>query len=313
MKRFCLTLLGAVLFASARAQDLPPDLGAVPGDALGFIHVRVAEVWKGEALKDIRKVIEKAGPEHLKMLDERFVPAPSTLDRATVIFWAPAKPDAEIPVIAVLALSKPFDQAKLLKGTLPDAKPATIGEANYFADENTGMALQILGERTILFGSQESMKGYLTRKVRDRGVFGDVLRSAGNRSITVAVNPSLLPKELLAEIPPPFAPITKANLLYLGASLAKQASIDVRLSYGDEPASKAGEEAMVGGLGHPKQMLSECKRQAAEKLVGKSKCERSSLEVLMETAAALARLCIVNTAEVIGNVFPLQRYVSSPA
>src|SRR5262245_13165843 len=307
MKRFCLTLLGAVLFASARAQDLPPDLGAVPGDALGFIHVRVAEVWKGEALKDIRKVIEKAGPEHLKMLDERFVPAPSSLDRATVIFWAPAKPDAEIPVIAVLALSKSFDQAKLLKGTLPDAKPATIGDANYFADENTGMALQILGERTILFGSLESMKGYLTRKVRDRGVFGDVLRSAGNRSITVAVNPSLLPKELLAEIPPPFAPIVTANPLYLGASLGKQASIDVRLSYADEPASKEAEKAVQAGLGFAKQMLADYKKQAEEKLFAKNKGERSSLEDLPEAAAALAALGFVNKVEEILNDFPLKR------
>jgi prepilin-type processing-associated H-X9-DG protein len=314
VRQLALVCLGAAfLVAPTRAQDLPPDLGAVPGDALGFIHVRVAEVWKGEALKDIRKVIEKAGPEALKMLDERFVPAPSSLDRATVIFWAPAKPDAEVPMIAVLALSKPFDQSKLLKGTLPGAKPAAAGDAKYFADETTGMALQILGERTILFGSLESVKGYLTRGVRDRGVFGDVLRSHGNRSITVAINPSLLPKELLAEIPPPLAPLMKANLLFLGATLGKQAAIDARLSYADEAGSKEAEKAVQAGLGHAKQMLAEYKKQAEEKLFAKNKGERSALEDLPEAAAALAALGFVNKVEEILGDFPLKRDGSSLA
>src|SRR5437763_5344037 len=92
----------AMLFAAPlRAQELPPDLAAVPGSALGFAHVRVAEVWKGEALKDIRAIFAKAGPKYLDMLDHRFVPAPSTIDRVTVILTLD-QPMAEPSALVVL-------------------------------------------------------------------------------------------------------------------------------------------------------------------------------------------------------------------
>ncbi len=307
MRRFAFVWFSvALLAAPIRAQELPPDLAAVPGDAAGFIHVRVADIWKGDALKDIRKLIEKAGPEHLKMLDERFVPAPSSLDRATVIFWMPANPSAEMPFISVFTMSVPFDTEKLLKGALPNAKQFVFGEARFFEDESVDMALQVVNNRTILFGSRASVRQYVRKEMKPGG-FEPALRSAAKRSLTVAVNPSLVPRELLAEIPPPLAPILKANLLHVGVELGKEAKIDLRLSYADEPASKDVEKAVQAGLGQAKQMLGEYKKQAEEKLFAKNKGERSSLEDLPEAAAALAALGFVNKVEEMLNDFPLRR------
>lgn len=62
------------------------ELALVPSDAAGFIHIRARDVWKSENLDAFRKAIEKAGPDALRMLDENFVPSPSTLDRLTVVF-----------------------------------------------------------------------------------------------------------------------------------------------------------------------------------------------------------------------------------
>lgn len=62
------------------------ELAMVPADATGFIHVRARDIWKSEYLTEFRKAVDKAGPDSLKILDEGFVPAPSTLDRMTVVF-----------------------------------------------------------------------------------------------------------------------------------------------------------------------------------------------------------------------------------
>src|SRR4051812_40309684 len=51
------------------------ELDLVPADAVAFAHLRVAEVWHTEALAPFRKLIDKAGPEAFKVLNEEFVPA----------------------------------------------------------------------------------------------------------------------------------------------------------------------------------------------------------------------------------------------
>src|SRR5262249_7012768 len=71
------------------------ELALVPADAAGFVHLRVAESWKRGAMAEFRKVVEKPGPDALKALDEGFVPAPSTLNRVTVVL---VRPDAPIKV-----------------------------------------------------------------------------------------------------------------------------------------------------------------------------------------------------------------------
>jgi hypothetical protein len=71
-----------------------PRLGAaeevamIPADSIAFVHFRARDLWKSEELTDLRKVLDKAGPDALRMLDEGFVPAPSTLERATLVVLA---------------------------------------------------------------------------------------------------------------------------------------------------------------------------------------------------------------------------------
>ena len=71
--------------------ELPADLAMVPADALGFVHVRLADVWKHDALKEYRRIVEKAGPRALAALDAQFVPPPSTIDRVTAVALPPAR------------------------------------------------------------------------------------------------------------------------------------------------------------------------------------------------------------------------------
>src|SRR5579872_3974626 len=63
------------------------ELAMVPVDAFGFVHVRARDLWKSEFLTELRNLVENAGPEQLSLIDEGFAPAPSTLDRATLVLF----------------------------------------------------------------------------------------------------------------------------------------------------------------------------------------------------------------------------------
>jgi Protein of unknown function (DUF1559) len=140
------------------------ELAMVPPDSIGFIHVRARDIWKSEHLEQFRKAIEKAGPDSLKMLDEGFVPAPSTLDRLTLVFLKADEtpqpknpkgpqpfpqpnefprdrgpgflpPDIDLPFnppaeagepVVILAFDSPFDASKVRSTYMPTGLRKTI-------------------------------------------------------------------------------------------------------------------------------------------------------------------------------------------
>src|SRR5688572_29012461 len=166
-----MTALSVLAIAGpSQSQELPPDLAAVPGSALGFVHVRIAEVWKGEALKDLRAILAKAGPKYIEMLDQRFVPAPSSIDRVTVVIMLD-KPDAEPLPLAILTTTQPFDRDKLLKESLTKAKERKAGDQVYYLDESLNVAVHLAGERMLIFAPEDALKAYLTRSDRGHGPF----------------------------------------------------------------------------------------------------------------------------------------------
>ncbi|QJW93581.1 DUF1559 family PulG-like putative transporter [Frigoriglobus tundricola] len=88
------------------------EMDFVPADAAGFIHVRVRGLWHTEAFADFRKLVEKAGPQAKAVIDDSFVPAPSTLDRVTLVF------------IKTAPQMLPLGQPPKGKGPLPKGKGA---------------------------------------------------------------------------------------------------------------------------------------------------------------------------------------------
>ena len=50
--------------------ELPADLAMVPADALGFVHVRVGDLYRSEHFREARQLLAKAGEDALKGLAE---------------------------------------------------------------------------------------------------------------------------------------------------------------------------------------------------------------------------------------------------
>src|SRR5688572_420504 len=88
-----ISLVLATVPAAAQPPEksvaLPPDLAAVPNDAFAFAHVKLADLWKTDALKDVRGILENAGAKAIQAFDQRFTPAPSSVDRLTVYMPPP--------------------------------------------------------------------------------------------------------------------------------------------------------------------------------------------------------------------------------
>src|SRR5262245_7593755 len=130
MKRLAILAIvaGAISLAPARAEDLSPDLAAVPGGAIGFLHIHAADLWKSAPLKDLRNVLQKAGPQALQAFDQRFVPSPSTIDRVTIVMLNPEGAGRrEPPFVAIISTSKAFDPMQMIKSGLPKAVEAKAG------------------------------------------------------------------------------------------------------------------------------------------------------------------------------------------
>src|SRR4051794_38116832 len=109
-----LVLLGALTQprspVPAAEGELAPDLALVPADAAGFVHVRVADLYKSEHFRELRQLLGKAGEDAIRAFNSRFVPAPSSVDRVTVYLLAPKPGDHGGPeVVAILSTSAPFD------------------------------------------------------------------------------------------------------------------------------------------------------------------------------------------------------------
>ena len=141
-------------------SELTADLALVPGNAGGFIHVQVAKIWKTDAMKEIRKIAERAGPKALKALDADFKPMPSTLERVTMVLLPLPEKGARVEpkIITILAFNEPFVADDVRKLYLPKAEPKKAGGKEYFADEIQGVSLLFADDRTVL--KQANVGGY---------------------------------------------------------------------------------------------------------------------------------------------------------
>ena len=202
------------------------ELELVPPDALGFVHLRLADVWKTEGFAEFRKVVAKAGPEALKALDDGFIPSPSSIERVTLVIVKampppvfpttgkqpdrpPAKkggggmpalppngpppgfkePQAEPEAVVLIAFSAPYDAEKFRLANFPNAtKKNTLGK-EYWVDSDSGYAVQFANEKLLVVGQTPAMEVYL-RPLKTEGPLSGALRLAagGTRHVVAAVN-----------------------------------------------------------------------------------------------------------------------------
>src|SRR5262245_47148314 len=152
----------AWLVRSASADGLSEaQVPSLPADAIAMVHIRVADVWRGDALKEMRTLLAKAGPQALRALDERFVPALSSLDRLTIVVSAPGPREPAIGFY--VTTSKPFDKEKVVGKSLADSEEEKVGALAFHVNRRLNTAVAIVDERTLLLGPANSVRTFLDK------------------------------------------------------------------------------------------------------------------------------------------------------
>ncbi|MFL5342322.1 MAG: DUF1559 domain-containing protein [Gemmataceae bacterium] len=298
-----------LLAAPLRAGDaVRPDLAAVPGNALGFVHVRVAELWKSDAFKDLRGMVEKAGSDALAAFDKRFVPAPSSIDRLTVVILMPdGGTGGEPPLVAIISTSAPFDDAKLVKAALSEPKEEKAGEKRFYTDMKTGVGLQVIDKQTFAFGPIDAMRHYVGERSGGSGAFELALKDAGKHQITAALNSSLLPAEAIGGLPPSLQPLARARLIQASVDIDREIRLGLALKFADDDAAKAGEESAKEGLKMAREALAGLHKEVESKLMPKVGPKVSPIAELPEAAVALVALGSLKQADEILKDLPMKR------
>ncbi len=289
-----LALLAVVLLPVAAAAQTPtPDLALVPGDALAVLHVRVADVWKADAMKDIRKVFDKAGATALAKLDDDFTPSPSTLDRVTLVVLPPGTDSPQPQLATILAFRKPYDAAKVKAAYLGKAVSKKAGNREYLADDRSGIAVHFADDRTLVFSDAKMLPAFLELAGRNDGPLKPALAVAAKNQLTFALNPARLPFKAaeLKEFMPDLVPLMAAERLVVTGNVTKETVLQWALDFPTAQEAAAGGKALRKLAEIGRQTLDPIRKQAEQAFAGRRKGAGSrSLDELPEAVIGLAGL-----------------------
>ncbi len=302
MKRsFLLVCVAGLVFSSPlRADDpknLPADLAAIPADALGFVHIRAADVWKSELTKDFRDVLLRAGPKAIEAFDERIYPPLSTLERITAVVLNFEERPQVPPFIGIVAFSKAFDLDKAAKSLLPQGKLHTEGGRSYVADDALDMALSIIDEKTLVFGVPAMVQRFLAAKSEGASPLAEAIRAAAEgKMFVLAARPKLLQLDK-AGLPEMVGAFVHADLWQLSLDVKSKIEVRARCSFPDDEQAKAAEAGVGEAVKMVKGKLNEFRTDFERKL---SKPDRPGIwpiTDLPEAALSVAGLGALNQVD----------------
>ncbi len=253
------------------APDLPTDLNLVPRDAAAFLHIRAADLYKSDDLADLRRVIDKAGPEATKVLLRKFAPDPSTIDRVTVVHmtarslgeWFPSVDPEAVSALVIVSTTKPYDRARL-RQTL-GLREKMYRQHLYYFNEDLWSGLLFVDAQNFVIGSEDALVRFLNQSGRnaDGPLAPALAEAAGKHQVTVGLNSRLLAKEDgVKMLPPPFVSLLESRCIVQTLDFGKGVRSNTRIDFAKDEQAVAGEKALQGvlamarmGLAQPIQFL----------------------------------------------------------
>jgi prepilin-type processing-associated H-X9-DG protein len=308
--RVCLFLSASLIVPCVRADNLPLDLSLIGDEHIGFVQIRLADLWKSDTFAPVRTLVAKAGPEMLSVFDRRFVPAPSTVDRFTLIFAANAQGPGPLPeAILVVTTSQPFDRAKLMKGLLPQGVEAKSGNWTCFTDADRGTALCVLDPHTFALGPTAAVNKLA---VKPRGQAGKLqhaldLAAGGQSLVAVAKLESFLPIIQGMPLPPQLLAVAEAQTFLVSARLVGDPRVDCRMEFADAQHAEAGEQGVRFAMSLARQQLQTARAEMEALIRGQDANQVGSSDDLPKAAAGLLGLGLVELADEQLAKLPLER------
>jgi hypothetical protein len=255
-------------FAAAQpAEEAAADLALVPADAVGFVHVRLADLWKNEMFAPLRKTWERAGDKAIGALDEQFVPAPSSINRVTGFVLI--DPESREPQpFGVINFSKPFDPAQVVKAYLPGAKKKQVGQKTVYIDAKNDVAVAFPDHQNVLLGMPGAVEAYLGREVAKQGPMVAAMKLARTRPIVAAarVTGIPIPPQALKDLPADVRPLLQAELITLSVDLGAESKVEVRARYKDAAAAGEADKSARALIAFGRKELAKAVKELESKL-----------------------------------------------
>jgi sulfur carrier protein ThiS len=248
-------MLWTFLFPSwALTQDnLSEDLQAVPAEALGFLHIRAADVWKSDYFKDVRDILSKTGQDVLDAYAKRFTPYLGDLDRVTLFINTEMQVLGR--VVIVLHFNKELNKEKILKDTFPSAELRKGKSEGWYLEEKTGMSFRFIGKNSIALGESKDIQ-IMTEQAKTGKPHGLAqalsLANTGKHHAVLAVNLNTLPKDewerqIVGEFPAEIRPLFGMKNFLVTLDLNGNGIIRVEATYPDLKSTEAAEKAAIAG------------------------------------------------------------------
>jgi hypothetical protein len=276
-----------------------PELELVPADASWLVHARLADMWRTEAWSEFRKVLEKAGPDAIKIFDEGFTPAPSTIDRITVFGPKSDQPTAS-GMCGIVAFSAPFEETKVREANFPQAVSDKSGGKTMWVDARSRFAVHFHSERTIVLGSPEALREYLAKPVAKDGPLASTLALAagGQRHIVAAGTTNLATGQLPNDLPFDVRPLLKAESVAIGVVMGGGVKFDVRAAYKDAASAEEAEKSLRAAAAEARKKLVDARKKMETSVKGDPDAKKPrSIQELPEAAGSLFGLGALNSLD----------------
>lgn len=310
-----LTALIAVVPAAAQPKPaLAPDLALVPADALAVAHVKLADLWKSDALSDVRMIYAKAGADAVAAFDKRFVPVLSSVDRLTVYIPPTTLENGpgDFKFVGILSLTEPLDQKKFLSQFAAKAVVAKGKFADYVTDEDGYIAVRFITPKLIAFGMGDAIKQMCdTKDVKADGPQLPTLVRANTTKDPVVLGvsfetiPGEVREQLSQQLPEPIRPLVLASGMTLSMDLEGDGHLNATVTYPDAKTTDEAEKAVVAGTAMALEMVKQARKELTAKVSGDGK--PGKIEDLPEAAACLLGLGALQHGEDILNSKPIKR------
>lgn len=248
----------ATLGLGVRADAaLPSDLDAVPRDAAAFVHVRAADVWKNEALADLRRYVKKAGAETLKQFEDMFTPNPADVERVTFVMLTSQSMGSPIPyrvdpenrsALVIVSMRKPYDRLDLIKAI--GFREKFYQRHLYYFNEEMWSGLVLIDDKTFLFGSEDSVIEYFNRSGRKTGPMQSALEEAAKPHLAVLGWGPRSVAELgtLQFVPPNIKPLFEADCMVASFDIKERMELNLRFEFAKKDAAAEGAKALRATL-----------------------------------------------------------------
>ena len=317
-----------------KGPELVPvhELALVPTDAAGFIHIRARDFWKSELLTDLRSLVDKAGAGALAKLDEGFAPAPSSLDRVTLVFFHDSKPSlfpstlkilSEIAPVGILTFTEAFDEARVRAALVPAAASKNIAGHAYWVDDARNLAVYFRSSNVLAIGTASGIQQIIAQQTADgkrpEGPLSGPLELAakGEHHAIAAINArhfdegakklvgeflgQPLKKEELAKAIGVPEPLLHTDSYAIGLSLKNQdeLKVDIRAFFKDEKDAENGETAVRTSLTEfANKKLADSRKKSEESLKGQANQSKPrSLSDLPQAMLSLAEIGALKKAQ----------------